>query len=162
MLKTIILSKNGMINSGIIATKLGLSGIPDIAERIIIERDLALYLKILNVDIIYLNSHLQNQLKFIKERKNDIKFTTGVSINNLSLNENDIGDFKTFLKLSPPLRKEEDRESLVQGLKIKQYDVIVSDHKPEDEESKKINFCTSSYRCFWYRNVIIFIFRIIS
>ena len=76
----------------------------------------------------------------IKERKNDIKFTCGVSINNLSLNENDIGDFKTFLKLSPPLRKEEDREALVQGLKDKTIDVIVSDHKPEDEESKRLTF----------------------
>ena len=63
-----------------------------------------------------------------------------VSINNLSLNENDIGDFKTFLKLSPPLRKEEDREALVQGLKDKTIDVIVSDHKPEDEESKRLTF----------------------
>ena len=66
----------------------------------------------------------------IKQRKEDIKFTSGVSINNLSLNENDIGDFKTFLKLSPPLRKEEDRAALVQGLKDGVIDVIVSDHKP--------------------------------
>ena len=79
-------------------------------------------------------------VEVIKERKNDIKFTCGVSINNLSLNENDIGDFKTFLKLSPPLRKEEDREALVQGLKDKTIDVIVSDHKPEDEESKRLTF----------------------
>ena len=56
------------------------------------------------------------------------------------MNENDIGDFRTFLKLSPPLRKEEDRESLVQGLKDKTIDVIVSDHKPEDEESKRLTF----------------------
>ena len=57
-------------------------------------------------------------------------------INNLSLNENDIGDFKTFLKLSPPLRREEDRLALVQGLKDDLIDVIVSDHKPEDEDQK--------------------------
>ena len=56
------LSKNGMINSGIIATKLGLSGIPDVAERIIIERDLTL-LENINVDIISLKFHLQNLLK---------------------------------------------------------------------------------------------------
>jgi dihydroorotase-like cyclic amidohydrolase len=62
------LSKNGLINSGIIATKLGLSGIPDIAERIIIERDLALLEKI-NVDIIYLNFHLQNQLMLLRKEK---------------------------------------------------------------------------------------------
>jgi dihydroorotase len=56
------------------------------------------------------------------------------------LNENDIGDFKTFLKLSPPLRTENDRLSLVQGLNDGTIDVIVSDHKPEDEESKRLTF----------------------
>jgi dihydroorotase len=133
------LSKNGMINSGIIATKLGLSGIPDIAERIIIERDLTLLEK---AKCRYHISQISSakSVEVIKERKNNIKFTCGVSINNLSLNENDIGDFKTFLKLSPPLRKEEDREALVQGLKDKTIDVIVSDHKPEDEESKRLTF----------------------
>ncbi len=124
------LAKNGMINSGIIATKLGLSSIPDVAERIIIERDLTLLEK---VKCRYHISQLSSgkSVEIIKERKNDIKFSCGVSINNLSLNENDIGDFKTFLKLSPPLRKEEDRLALVQGLKDKTIDVIVSDHKPE-------------------------------
>ena len=133
------LAKNGMINSGIIATKLGLSSIPDVAERIIIERDLTLLEK---VKCRYHISQLSSgkSVEIIKQRKNDIKFSCGVSINNLSLNENDIGDFKTFLKLSPPLRKEEDRLALVQGLKDKTIDVIVSDHKPEDEESKRLTF----------------------
>ncbi|WP_435091092.1 dihydroorotase [Candidatus Pelagibacter bacterium nBUS_30] len=133
------LSKNGMINSGIIATKLGLSGIPDIAERIIIERDLTLLEK---AKCRYHISQISSakSVSIIKEKKSNIKFTCGVSINNLSLNENDIGDFKTFLKLSPPLRKEEDREALVQGLKDRTIDVIVSDHKPEDEESKRLTF----------------------
>ncbi len=77
----------------------------------------------------------------IRDEKNKGKiFTAGVSINNLSLNENDIGDFKTFLKLSPPLRTETDRLSLVEGLKDGIIDVIVSDHKPEDEESKRLTF----------------------
>ena len=133
------LAKNGMINSGIIATKLGLSGIPGIAERIIIERDLAL---LESTKCRYHISQISSakSVDVIKEKKKDVKFTCGVSINNLSLNENDIGDFKTFLKLSPPLRKEEDREALVQGLKDKTIDVIVSDHKPEDEESKRLTF----------------------
>ncbi|MDA9643853.1 dihydroorotase [Candidatus Pelagibacter sp.] len=133
------LSKNGMINSGIMATKLGLSGIPSVAERIIIERDLTL---LENIKCRYHISQISasKSVDIIRERKEKVKFTTGVSINNLSLNENDIGDFKTFLKLSPPLRKEEDREGLVQGLKDKTIDVIVSDHKPEDEESKRLTF----------------------
>ena len=76
---------------------------------------------------------------FLK-KKNNVDFTTGVSINNLSLNENDIGDFRTFLKLSPPLRTEEDRVSLVKAINKGLIDVIVSDHKPEDEESKRLTF----------------------
>ena len=63
-----------------------------------------------------------------------------MSINSLSLNENDIGDFKTFLKLSPPLRTEVDRLSLIEGINDGSLDVIVSDHKPEDEESKRLTF----------------------
>jgi dihydroorotase len=62
----------------------------------------------------------------------------------LSLNENDIGEFKTFLKLSPPLRTEEDRLSLVQGIKENLIDVIVSDHLPEDEESKRLPFAQAA------------------
>ena len=82
----------------------------------------------------------QKSIEVIKHRKEIVKFTSGVSINNLSLNENDIGDFRTFLKLSPPLRREEDRIALVEGLKDGLIDVIVSDHKPEDEESKRLTF----------------------
>ena len=137
------LAKNGMINSGIIATKLGLSGIPDIAERIIIERDLTLLEKIkCRYHISQLSS--AKSIDVIKERKNYIKFTCGVSVNNLSLNENDIGDFKTFLKLSPPLRLEEDRQSLVRGIKNNLIDVIVSDHMPEDEEGKRLPFAQAA------------------
>ena len=133
------LAKNGMINSGIIASKLGLPGIPEIAERILIERDLTLLEKVkCRYHISQLSSH--KSVEVIKYRKEIVKFTSGVSINNLSLNENDIGDFKTFLKLSPPLRREEDRLALVQGLKDGLIDVIVSDHKPEDEESKRLTF----------------------
>ena len=74
------------------------------------------------------------------KKKDIVNFTTGVSINNLSLNENDIGDFRTFLKLSPPLRTEEDRISLIKAINKDLIDVIVSDHKPEDEESKRLTF----------------------
>ena len=137
------LSKNGMINDGIIATKLGLQGIPDLAELIIIERDLTL---LESIKCRYHISQISSKksVEIINERKQKVKFTCGVSINNLSLNENDIGDFRTFLKLSPPLRTEEDRMSLVEGLNNKTIDVIVSDHKPEDEEQKRLTFAQSA------------------
>jgi dihydroorotase len=137
------LSKDGMINEGIIATKLGLQGIPEMAELIIIERDLTL------LNYIKCRYHISQissgkSVDLIRDKKENLKFSCGVSINNLSLNENDIGDFKTFLKLSPPLRTEEDRVNLVQGLKDETIDVIVSDHKPEDEEQKRLTFAQAA------------------
>ncbi len=133
------LSKDGMINDGIIATKLGLQGIPISAELLIIERDLTLLeYNSCRYHISQISS--ANSVDIIRERKNKVNFSCGVSINNLSLNENDIGDFKTFLKLSPPLRTETDRNTLVQGLNDETIDVIVSDHKPEDEENKRLTF----------------------
>ena len=129
------LAKNGMVNDGIIATKLGLHGIPDLAEKIIIERDLTL-LEDFNCRYHISQISSSKSIETISQKKDKVKFTTGVSINNLSLNENDIGDFRTFLKLSPPLRTENDRTELIKAINKDLIDVIVSDHKPEDEESK--------------------------
>ena len=133
------LAKNGQVNDGIIATKLGLHGIPDYAEKIIVERDLSL---LQDYNCRYHISQISSakSLEVIKRSKDNVNFTTGVSINNLSLNENDVGDFRTFLKLSPPLRTEDDRLSLIKGINQDLIEVIVSDHKPEDEESKRLTF----------------------
>ena len=134
------LAKNSCINQSEVATRLGLQGVSDIAEKIIIERDLSLLSEFpCRYHINQISS--KNSLNVIKKNKsNGIKFSTGVSINNLSLNQNDIGEFRTFLKLSPPLRSEEDRLSLIEGIKNNLIDVIVSDHIPEDEESKRLPF----------------------
>ena len=135
-----ILSEGGLINEGEISTRLGLKGIPFLAEKIIVERDLSF------LEEYFCRYHIsqissEKTISVIKKAKNEGKiFTTGVSINNLSLNENDIGDFRTFLKLSPPLRTENDRQSLVEAVNDGTIDVIVSDHKPEDEESKRLTF----------------------
>jgi dihydroorotase len=138
------LSKNGCINEGEISTRLGLEGISYIAEKIIIERDLSLLNEYsCRYHINQISS--KESLEVIKRNKeNGLNFSVGVSINNLSLNENDIGDFKTFLKVSPPLRLEEDRLALVQGVKSGLIDVIVSDHTPEDEEGKRLPFAQAA------------------
>ena len=133
------LCKDGSVNDGIIATKLGLQGISSLSEKIIIERDLSL-LEDFNCRYHISQISSLKSVDIIKQKKDYVDFTTGVSINNLSLNENDIGEFRTFLKLSPPLRTEEDRNSLIDGINKNLIDVIVSDHKPEDEESKRLTF----------------------
>jgi len=138
------LSKGGLINDGEVSTRLGLQGIPDLAERIIVERDLAFLEEYFCRYHISQISSKKTVSTIRKAKKNGQNFTAGVSINNLSLNENDIGDFKTFLKLSPPLRTENDRLSLVEALNDGTVDVIVSDHKPEDEESKRLTFAQAA------------------
>ena len=138
------LSKGRCISEGEVSTRLGLRGIPYIAEKIIIERDLSL---LEEYPCRYHISQLSSakSVDVIKKyKKNGLKFSAGVSINNLSLNENDIGDFKTFMKVSPPLRREEDRKALINGIKEGLIDVIVSDHKPEDEESKRLPFAQAA------------------
>ena len=133
------LSMNGIVNNSIVATKLGLPGIPDISEKIIIERDLTL---LNEYSCRYHISQISSRksIEVIERNRQELNFTAGVSINNLSLNENDIGDFRTFLKLSPPLRSEQDRVEIVNALKKGYIDVIVSDHKPEDQEQKRLTF----------------------
>tara|TARA_B100000470_G_scaffold140881_1_gene109236 strand:- start:195 stop:1061 length:867 start_codon:yes stop_codon:yes gene_type:complete len=137
------LGKDGLVNDGIISTKLGLQGISELAEKIIIERDLTL-LEDFNCRYHISQISSKKSIETIKKRKELVNFTCGVSINNLSLNENDIGDFKTFLKLSPPLRTEDDRLSLVKAINTDLIDVIVSDHKPEDEEQKRLTFAQAA------------------
>ena len=138
------LSKNGCINDGEISNRLGLQGISPVAEKIIIERDLTL------LDEFPCRYHInqissKQSLDVVKKNKAENKlFSVGVSINNLALNENDIGDFKTFLKLSPPLRTEDDRKALIEGVKTGLIDVIISDHNPEDEESKRLPFAQAA------------------
>jgi len=139
-----VLSNGGLINDGEISTRLGLKGIPFLAEKIIVERDLSF------LEEYFCRYHIsqissKKTVSVIKKAKKEGKiFSTGVSINNLSLNENDIGDFKTFLKLSPPLRTESDRLALVESVNDGTIDVIVSDHKPEDEESKRLTFAQAA------------------
>ena len=139
-----VLSNGGLINDGEISTRLGLKGIPFLAEKIIVERDLSF------LEEYFCRYHIsqissKKTVSVIKKAKKEGKiFSTGVSINNLSLYENDIGDFKTFLKLSPPLRTESDRQALVESVNNGTIDVIVSDHKPEDEESKRLTFAQAA------------------
>jgi dihydroorotase len=69
----------------------------------------------------------------------------GVSINHLTLNENDIGDYRTFLKLQPPLRREEERLALVEAVASGLIDIVFSDHNPQDVETKRLPFAEADF-----------------
>jgi dihydroorotase len=77
-------------------------------------------------------------------RRSGATISCGVSINSLTLNENDIGDYRTFFKLAPPLRHEDDRQAVIEALAEGVIDVIVSDHNPQDVETKRLPFAEAA------------------
>lgn len=134
------LAAEGVMNEGELALRLGLPGIPREAETIMLDRDMRL------VDLTGARYHAAiistaASVDVIRKAKaSGLPVTCGTSINHLTLNENDIGDYRTFLKLAPPLRHENDRRALVEALAEGVIDVIVSDHNPQDVETKRLPF----------------------
>lgn len=134
------LSSDGVMNEGELASRLGLPGIPKAAETIMLERDIAL-VRLTGARYHAAMISCSESLAIVKRAKEEgLPVTCGVSINNLALNENDIGSYRTFLKLSPPLRAEDDRRAMIEGVASGVIDVIVSDHNPQDVEAKRQPF----------------------
>ena len=138
------LGGEGVMADGLRASWLGLPGVPREAETIVLDRDLRL------VALTGARTHFQmisNRLSIEamrRAREAGLAATCGVSINNLTLNELDVGDYRTFLKLSPPLRDEDERLALIEALKDGVIDVICSDHDPQDVETKRLPFAEAA------------------
>jgi len=134
----------GVMNEGEFAARLGLIGIPDAAEAVMLERDMRL------VSLSGGRYHAASisciaSLEVLKRaREAGLSVSASVSINHVTLNENDIGPYRTFLKLSPPLRSETDRKALVEALASGLIDVIMSDHNPQDVEVKRLPFAEAA------------------
>jgi dihydroorotase len=134
------LSAGASATSGKFASLRGLPGVSPMAERIGLDRDLAL------VEMTGARWHVDQvttarslpALTRAKEAGLDV--TAGISIHHLTLNEFDVGDYRTFFKFTPPLRSEEDRLAMVQAVADGVIDVIGSFHTPADEESKRLPF----------------------
>jgi dihydroorotase len=138
------LAADGVMNEGEISTRLGLRGIPAAAETIVLERDLRL------VELTGGRYHAgqiscRASLDIIRAaRARGLPVTCGVSVNHLTLNENDIGAYRTFFKVKPPLRSEDDRLALVEGVARGDIDVIVSAHDPRGAEGKRRPFAEAA------------------
>lgn len=134
------LAANGVMNEGLLASWLGLGGIPRETEIIPLERDL----RIAGLTRAKYHASQISVLESVEAievaRKRGAKVTCGISINHLSLNENDIGEYRTFFKLYPPLRSEDDRMAMVEALAKGQIDIIVSSHDPQDVDTKRLPF----------------------
>lgn len=135
----------GVMNEGEFAQRLGLEGAPREAETIVLDRDLRLVALTgarYHAAIVTTTLSL-DALRAAKAQ--GLRVTCGTSINHLTLNENDIGDYRSFLKLRPPLRGEDERKALVAALAEGLIDVIVSDHDPQDVETKRLPFAEAEY-----------------
>ncbi len=134
------LGANGVMNEGLFASWLGLSGSPREAEVIPLERDLRLA-ALTNSNYHAAQLSCEMSAEAVRRAKDlGAKVTAGVSINHLSLNENDIGEFRTFFRLSPPLRSEQDRLAMVEAVKNGTIDIVVSAHDPQDVDTKRLPF----------------------
>jgi dihydroorotase len=135
----------GVMNAGEAASRLGLSGNPAMSEVIMLERDLRL------VEMTGARYHVAQvssalSLDVIRRAKEKgLPVTCGVSIHHLVLNEADIGAYRTFFKLAPPLRSEDDRRALVAAVADGTIDVIVSSHDPQSDDTKRLPFAEAAF-----------------
>jgi dihydroorotase len=134
----------GVMNEGEFAARLGLIGVPKAAETIMLERDLRLVA--LSQGRYHAASVTCAESMEVLRRAKDqgLAVTASASINHLTLNEIDVGSYRTFCKLAPPLRAEEDRKALVAALGSGVIDTIVSDHDPQDVETKRLPFAEAA------------------
>lgn len=135
----------GVMNASEIAGRLGLAGIPAAAELIMLERDLRL------VELTGARYHAAQiscraSVEVMRTAKaRGLPATCGVSAHHLTLNETGIGAYRTFFKLSPPLRSEDDRRALVEGVTDGTVDVIVSGHDPQSADTKRLPFAEAEF-----------------
>ena len=138
------LGAGGVMNEGLLASWLGLSGTPREAELIPLERDLriaALTRAKYHAAQISVPESAE-AVRIARERGANV--TCAVSINHLTLNENDIGEYRSFFKLSPPLRGEDDRKAMVEALAKGEIDIVVSSHDPQDVDTKRLPFADAA------------------
>jgi dihydroorotase len=134
----------GVMNEGEFAARLGLVGVPKAAETVVLERDLRL------VALAQGRYHAASitcgdSLEVLRRAKDaGLMVTAAASINHLTLNEIDVGSYRTFCKLAPPLRAEADRMALVEALASGLIDAVMSDHDPQDVETKRLPFAEAA------------------
>ncbi|MDR6871914.1 dihydroorotase [Bosea sp. BE125] len=135
---------SGVMNEGEFASRKGLPGIPHEAETVMLERDIRLARATGSRYHAAMISCAESVELVRRAKASGLRVTCGVSINNLTLNENDVGDYRTFCKVSPPLRHEQERLAMVAALAEGVIDVVVSDHDPQDVETKRQPFAEAA------------------
>ncbi len=131
---------NGVVNEGVVSTRLGLKGIPNLAEELQISRNLFL-LEYTGGKLHIPTISTAKSVELIRNAKSKgLNVTCSASVHHLVLNDEKIEGFDTRYKVSPPLRTEEDRKALIEGINNNTIDMITTDHNPIDIEHKKMEF----------------------
>ena len=134
------LSKRAGVTSGKFATLRGLTSVSPMAERMGVDRDISL------IEMTGASYHFDQITTacalpaLARAKENDLNITAGTSIHHLTLNEFDVAEYRTFFKIKPPLRSEDDRLAIIEAIKEGTIDIISSMHTPQDEESKRLPF----------------------
>ncbi|MGC2809764.1 MAG: amidohydrolase family protein, partial [Bradyrhizobium sp.] len=151
----------GVMNEGEFAARLGLAGIPNAAEAIMLERDMRLVALTGGRYHAASLSCIESLEILRRARDAGLSVSASASINHVTLNENDIGPYRTFLKLSPPLRSEDDRRALVEAVASGLIDVIMSDHNPQDVEVKRLPFAEAASGAIGLETMLLAALRLI-
>jgi dihydroorotase len=138
------LAAGGVMNEGLYASWLGLSGVPREAELIPLERDLRLARLTRGRYHAAKISTAMSAEAVARARNDGARVSAGIAVANLSLNELDVGEYRTFFRLSPPLRAEEDRQAVIAALRDGTIDVISSSHDPQDVDTKRLPFAEAA------------------
>ncbi len=151
----------GVMNEGEFAARLGLIGVPKAAETVVLERDLRL------VALAQGRYHAASltcadSLDVLRRAKDQgLMVTAAASINHLTLNEIDVGSYRTFCKLAPPLRAEADRTALVAALASGLIDTVMSDHNPQDVETKRLPFAEAAHGAIGIETMLVASLRLV-
>ncbi|TDP46139.1 dihydroorotase [Zavarzinia compransoris] len=139
------LARDGAMNEGDVSTRLGLAGIPTAAEAMVVERDVRL-VALTGARYHVAQVSAADTLEVIRAaKKRRLNVTCGTAPHYFALNENAVNDYRTFAKVSPPLRTEDDRLAVIEAIKDGTIDVIVSAHLPQDVESKRLPFAQAAF-----------------
>tara|TARA_Y100000590_G_C15686157_1_gene1001732 strand:- start:782 stop:2083 length:1302 start_codon:yes stop_codon:yes gene_type:complete len=142
------LIKNTDMNEGEVSTILGLEGAPSVAESIMIERDIGLLNSISHGRYHISSISTAESVETVRNAKKNIntnKISAAVAPYHFTLNEKEIFEYRTFAKLSPPLRTETDRQAIIKGIKDDTIEIIASHHRPEPQEKKRLPFAQAAF-----------------
>lgn len=139
------LSHGGCMNESALSIKLGLKGMPKVAEDVMVARDIELG-RATGGKVHICHVSTARSVELIRRAKNDgIRITAEVTPHHITLTEDAVGEYETYAKMSPPLREDEDLQALLEGLKDGTLDAIASDHAPHEDDSKRVEFSKATF-----------------